>query len=185
MAIAMERANRQITDSTFLVEHGLGDLTKRFVVADIAGAAANMRTDRLMDRLARDRRRSQSVEKNLGGHDEARRAIAALEREMAQERLLHGQKGASFRNPFDGDNADAVDRRQRGRTADDRGRGAIGRTGGGHRAGAADPDSAAELRSGQIELVVQEIDEPFVAPRFVDLMGQAVDDESDHGWASP
>ena len=78
------------------IAHGL-------VIFDVAGAAADMAVERLGDGVSRDRRAppapSPALQQHLALVEEARGAIAALEREMLDEGLLQRRQFAVLRMP--------------------------------------------------------------------------------------
>ncbi len=128
---------------------------------------AERRGDGRLHVRAHDGRPLQALEQHGGGIDEARRAIAALEAEALEERLLHRRQRdlalvVALGDPLDG--ADALAVKEVG--ARDAGR---HRLAGvvvpvpDHHAGVADALAAAEMRAGQAEHLVQHVDhhEPF------------------------
>src|SRR5829696_1415057 len=118
---------------------------------DVPRAAADVALDRLADLpLARARVR---VEQILGGHEHPRRAVPALQRMRLAERLLERMELVVLREPLD-----RVDRRAVGldsqhhaaldrvAVVEDRARAAVARV-------------AADVRSGQLQIVSDEVDE--------------------------
>src|SRR5829696_1733131 len=135
------------------IPHGL-------VVFDVAGAAADMAIERFSDGVfeigALHGRLGQALQQNLPFIEEARGAVAALEREMLDEGFLQRRQFVALRMSFDGADGLAVKACRRG----DAGRagvaGAIGIIDD-HGATQALRGAAAELGAGHAEIFAQEI----------------------------
>ena len=124
----------------------------RFDDVLIAGAAAQIAGQRLAD--LRFVRRRRLVEKRLHGHQDAGRAVAALQAVAIAHRLLQRmQMFAVGREPLDGRDRVAVGLRREHQA------GAHGSAVEDHRAGAADAVLAADMRAGEQQIVAQEIAE--------------------------
>src|SRR4030095_15044589 len=91
-------------------QFGIGEdqLAQGRVIADIAGAAADMpvhcRENARLDLGLRHRRARKALEEHLRLVDEARRAVAALEGEMVEEGGLHRRQLALPGDALDGAN---------------------------------------------------------------------------------
>ena len=111
-------------------------------------------------------------EERAGGHQEAGRAVAALQAAVLGERLLERVKRTVARKPLDRRHRAALRlHREREARLDDT---AVDE----HRAGAAHASLAAALGAGQREIIAQQVAEQ--APRRrLDFVGVAVDGERD------
>jgi hypothetical protein len=101
----------------------------------------------------------QTVEQDMGRHQEAGGAIAALEGEMREEGLLQGAEVRRAAQAFDGHDPLAVQLDGRGGTGDHGQQRALGARLHRHRAGPADTDAAAEFRARQAEILLQPVEQ--------------------------
>src|SRR5438093_12828004 len=123
----------------------------RLVDRGVAGAAAEVAADRLGDLVARWPR--VRVEKRLRRQQDPRRAIAALRRALFGERGLQGVKLWPLREPFHGRDVRMRDLLRQGEAGEDRH--AVGED----RACATLAELAAVLRTGEIQLRAQHLEE--------------------------
>src|SRR5262245_54323024 len=124
--------------------------------------AVHRRQDARLDLGLRRRRAGKALEEHLRLVDEARRAVAALEREVVEEGGLHRRELAVAAGALDGADRFVGKKINRGDAAMDRARGAV-RMVDDDDAGAAGADAAAELGAGQVEIFAQIVvhREPF------------------------
>src|SRR5206468_13045840 len=137
----------------------------------IAGAATDVAGELAPD-LFPARARG-PLEQVVDRHQDPRRAVAALEREVLVKRRLDGVELAIAREPLDGPHLGAVElhREEEARAH----RFALEQ----HRARAAHPVLAAEVRPGQLEVLAEEVGQAL-AGLHEPLRGLAVDGEPHH-----
>jgi len=120
----------------------------------IAGAAAQIAGERIADLIPR--RMWMLVEQRLRGHQDARRAIAALRGAEIRERFLQRMQSSIRDEPFHGHHAspvtlDAEHEAREHRLIVEQ-----------HGAGAALPELAAMFRAAQVQVFTEHLEERFV-----------------------
>ena len=188
--VAFCRLGRRLCRHVRLITAGPGlaaRLHRRVDDGAVAGAAAEVAGQRVVHRLGVDPLAAPA--QRIEGHDEARRAVAALGAVAVGHGRLHRVQAVAARQPLHGQHVGAVEVRQGQETGIDRPEGpavlvpvpgaggAIGPGGQHHRAGAAIPFGAAFLGAGEARMLADIVQRRDVGRHVPDDVAPAVEME--------
>src|SRR6266851_1497073 len=151
LRVAIQRLPRGLREFASHPRRGQLD---RFIDLDIAGAAAEVTGERVLDLVAR--RLRIGFEERFGGEEESGRAVPALRGAQVGERLLQRMELATLRHSFD--RAHGVTGAREAQHQARQHRCSIQQ----HRAGAALAQLAAVLRAGESQILAQDFEQRLV-----------------------